>query len=68
MIKTKRKRYIVVEGSVRGAIYADERYSIVRTDHMKKEDVIKKLNSNKSLHTILTTGSAKKAKNVIKRR
>ncbi len=66
VVKTKRRRYIVVEGESRGAVYTENRYSIIRADNRNKERIIKRLNSNKSFHTIVTTGSIKKAKRVIR--
>lgn len=66
VVKTKRRRYIVIEGEGRGAVYKENSYSVIRTDNLNKDRAIKRLNSNKSFHTILTTGSIKKAKRVIK--
>lgn len=65
VVKTKRRRYIVVEGESRGAVYKENSYSVIRTDNLNKERTIKRLNSNKSIHTLVTTGSIKKAKRVI---
>jgi hypothetical protein len=64
-MKDRRKRYIVVSGRARGAVYAEDGYSIVLSDNRSVEETIKRLNSNKSLHTIVTTGTIKKAKRII---
>jgi hypothetical protein len=65
-MKTLRKRYVVVRGVVKRSVYTDGFYSIVRTDNKNEEETIKRLNSNKSLHTVVTTGTVKKAKRVVK--
>jgi RNase P/RNase MRP subunit POP5 len=65
-MKTLRKRYVVVRGVVERSVYTDGLYSIVRTDNKREEGTIKTLNTNKSLHTVVTTGTVKKAKRVVK--
>lgn len=64
-MKDRRKRYVVVLGEAPRALYREGGYSVVRADHLSAGDVIKRLNSNKSLHTIVTTGTIKKAKRII---
>ena len=57
---------MVVKGRVRGSVFYDGTHSIVRTNHRELERTIKKLNSNKALQSVVTTGTIKRAKDIIK--